>query len=646
MARTIRCPNCGGSHDLANPGILLVVCDYCQTTIYWDAEGVARMGSRSVLPEGDTRLFMGATGSFQGRAFRVIGHVRYEHARGGWDEWYLELDGGHDYAWLSEDERKLTFERQQKPLGKLEPSRFSAGSRLEIAGKTFVVREVAAARCAGAEGQLPFVVLPEETYPYIDLTNEDGSAFATLEADEHDRTNVFIGTPVPHGEIRLDTPRPEGRQDLSGGAREVSCPHCGAPVERPSGREIQTAVCAYCGSQLDLTGAEARAIGINPEQKPNFLLEIGAAGKIDGVRYEVCGRMYYSDAEGYASREYLLWNPEKGYLWLGEESGHFLLSRPTNIAPRMSLDAISGLSPKTAVKIGNKEFRYYETVRETLRYVDGALPWIASVGDSFTVTTLIRPPELYEVEWDGDEVEYFLGRYLPAEQVWKAFGLKPPVTVGGGVHPAQPRPDNPTSKAVAWALFFMGLLNLLLFGASYPKEGTRVAEFRPGQDCFTQEVVSNPFLVGDEPVMELRGRAPVSNGWVYANVALVDDRDKVQAEAGCEISYYHGRDYDGSWSEGSTKCSSYFRAPPAGTYRMLVKAERGDNPAGSEGLYLELYQGGMLSRYFLLAAIALLLYPALVFYRTRLFEARRWAPVMEDDDDDDDHDYFFDFDDD
>jgi len=635
MARHIRCPNCGGGHDLANPGIQMIVCDYCQTTIYWDAEGAAHMGSRSVLPEGDTRLFAGAAGRLAGKPFQVVGHVRYQHERGSWDEWYLELGDGK-FTWISEDERRLTREREVKPDAPLPAAHtLGVGSALTIKGVRFTVRESGQAHCAGAQGQLPFAVLPEESYPYLDLASDDGRYFATLEYDEAGQPHLFVGSPISHEQLTIDTPRPEVEKDLSSAAEEVSCPNCGAPLEQPREREVQTVVCAYCGAQNDLSGAAARVMGINPEQKPDFLLDIGRAGNLDGVRYEVCGRMQYSDAENYRSIEYLLWNPERGYLWLAEERGHFLLMRPTRQAPRTSPAALRSARPKTPVQVGQQQFLFYETTREHLTYVDGALPWLASVGDQFTVSALVRPPQMFELESDGEELEYFIGEYLPPERVWQAFGLKPPVQQPAGVHPAQPRRDSPTATAAAGIMLVLVLVNLLLAGYSWVTGEKEIFSFRPGPECYTRDVTSGLFTVGGEKILKLVARAPVSNGWVAVQAALVDEQGQVQAETACEVSYYFGRDADGSWTEGSRRGRSYFRAPPPGAYRLIVKAERGDNPAGSEKLNLTLYQGGLLSRYFLLLAVLLALYPLFVFYRRRLFEARRWAEVMEDDDDDD-----------
>ena len=61
--------------------------------------------------------------------------------------------------------------------------------------------------------------------------------------------------------------------------------------------------------------------------------EIGDAGTLYGKPYEVCGRMLYQDPEGYQSVEYLLFNPDEGYLWLAEEMGHYVVNRPTQQAP-------------------------------------------------------------------------------------------------------------------------------------------------------------------------------------------------------------------------------------------------------------------------------------------------------------------------
>ncbi len=649
MSRQVRCPNCGGGHTLKNPGISMLVCDYCQTSVYWDEDMVAKMGAQSILPESDSRLFMNATGKILGKSYSVIGHVRYEHYQGAWDEWYLEIEGGKA-AWVSEDERNLILERRLKPDGPVPPAdQLQPGMQLTLSGKTFSVREVGRARCVGGEGQLPFPVLPDEEYPYLDIATVDGREFGTVEYDEEGELHAFLGRPLTHEQVTLDAPRPVVEKDVSDRARDVECPNCGAPLERPAGREVETLVCAFCGAQNDLTGAEARVMGVNPKgEDPRFRLEIGQAGTFDGVRYEVCGRMLYRDEESYESREYLLYHPDRGYLWLAEEDGHWVLSRPTRRAPSPDpLTAGPLLKAKAPIKVGDEEFAFYEAVDVSLVYVDGALPWLASVTQTFRTADLIAPPRIFGIENQGGEVEYFLGTYKTPEEIWKAFGLTPPPPEPAGIHPAQPfsRSSLAGTLLVVGAIF--AALNLALLAWSYLEAGEeRIFHQKFGSQEYLTETISEPFEVGPGKVMKLGLHAPVDNSWIAMDAALVNLEGQVLAEAWGDVSYYRGVEGGERWHEGSQDSESYFRGPPPGTYRMILKAEGGagsggPGPQGLEKmaagvpLTVRLYQGGVMSRYFLIAAILLGLFPLFEYLRRRLFEARRWGPVEEDDDDDD-----------
>ena len=36
----IKCPSCGAGHDISNPGVITIVCEYCGTAVYWDEEKI------------------------------------------------------------------------------------------------------------------------------------------------------------------------------------------------------------------------------------------------------------------------------------------------------------------------------------------------------------------------------------------------------------------------------------------------------------------------------------------------------------------------------------------------------------------------------------------------------------------------------
>jgi hypothetical protein len=147
-----------------------------------------------------------------------------------------------------------------------------------------------------------------------------------------------------------------------------------------------------------------------------------------------------------------------------------------------------------------------------------------------------------------------------------------------------------------------------------------------------------PFKVThDGDILKLSGWAPVDNSWLSLDFGLVDADDRVLAEMYDEASYYHGRDSEGSWTEGSKSFSSYFRVDKAGTYRLLVHGKGGSGatgPSKNENVNLILTSGNTVSWYFIipliLAVLVVLLEPVLKWS----FEARRWSPVTGSGDDD------------
>ena len=634
MARELRCPNCGGDHTLANPGISMLVCDYCKTVVYWDEETALKTGQQSILPEGDTRLFMHATGKLMGRGYEVIGHLRYDHGRGTWDEWYLQLDDG-GVAWLSEDGRQLSLERFMRPDPNLPPpEQLQVGLQLTMGETHYSVREVGTAVCVGGQGQLPFTVLPGESYPYADLASMDGTRFATLEYDEGRAPRCFTGEVLGHEQLTVDDEPPPATAGAHEG-RHIKCPNCDAPLEVSGGREVQTQVCEYCGAQNDLTGAEARVMGVNPEgYDPGFVFEIGQAGTFRGQRYEICGRMLYEDDEGYQAREYLLHNPNEGYLWLASENGHYLLNRPTQQAP--AHDPFR-MQAKQRVSVAGGTFQFYEWGTSRLVYVDGALPWQAKTGDTNHYADLIAPPKMFQVESDVQEVEYFIGEYMTPQEVFTAFGIEGPPPTVWSVHPAQPFRRGPVAKILMVVGGLFALTNLGLLFWSMGQGGHELLEQTFMASSYLKECVSRPFTVGPEAVMSMSINAPLNNSWLACDVALLDEKTQnVIAEADAEISYYQGVEGGESWSEGSRSSTTYFTAPPPGTYRLILKAAAGSGEAGmalGEPLTIRVAQGAVLSRFFLAAFIITLLVPLFEIMRQVLFEKRRWAPVTDDDDD-------------
>lgn len=215
MSASVNCPSCGAPKQLLHPGIVMFTCEHCGTPVYWDEDAVLAAGERSVLDEGFTRLYRGATGSFRGKRFRVLGRVRYLYGQGGvargfWDEWFLRTRNGED-LWLTEDDHELSLQKATEYPDRRPVGDYGAGVSVFHDGREFVVEEVGVAECFGLEGELPEVWEIGETYPYVDLASPDGKYTLGLEFDqgegdesEGEPPTAFEGKWLKHAALELD----------------------------------------------------------------------------------------------------------------------------------------------------------------------------------------------------------------------------------------------------------------------------------------------------------------------------------------------------------------------------------------------------------------------------------------------------------
>jgi hypothetical protein len=293
-------------------------------------------------------------------------------------------------------------------------------------------------------------------------------------------------------------------------------------------------------------------------------------------------------------------------------------------------------STKASVLVGKESFRVYETGTLKLTYVDGALPWIAKVGDRFRYADLIAPPRMFGVESNGQEIEYFVGEYIEPNVVWEAFEKpgKPPRRVS--VHGAQPFRRSAFSQSWIRVGTLFAIINLVLLVWSFANSGRIVAAETFTAPQYQAESFSKPFKIEDGNIIAVKVNAGVRNAWLYTQFAFVNSNDEVVTEGDAEVSYYYGSSGGESWSEGSQSTTTYLKAPNPGTYKLVIRGEGGsgiNGPDTNKLVKIEIRQGAVLSRYFVMLFIFSAIVPLFGFIRKILFEGRRWSEVTEDDDD-------------
>lgn len=184
--RTLRCLSCGGRTRLDH-GQTEALCLHCGQPVKLSQAILQEQESARRFPH-RTPLRLGMKAQFEGKEFEAAGRqvMREVHSEGvsTWEEWVLIADDG-DLVYLEFDEGKWKCSRPFVPDMPLSPEflqNCGEGAILRIDGKNGIVQSRGSYQVVHAEGEFPFVVVPERMLGYIDVTHL--SSFFSIEWTE------------------------------------------------------------------------------------------------------------------------------------------------------------------------------------------------------------------------------------------------------------------------------------------------------------------------------------------------------------------------------------------------------------------------------------------------------------------------------
>ncbi len=438
-------------------------------------------------------------------------------------------------------------------------------------------------------------------------------------------------------------PNPPGAPQV----RELNCPGCGAALTIRSFNQAVTVVCDHCHSILDaqdprLTILQKFQAAVD-EYPP--LIPLGTRGTIRGTAYEAVGfqrRTIHVEGISYSWHEYVLFNPYKGFRYLTEYNGHWNDTSILKSLPTVNND----VSPPTVAYLG-QTYRNFQNANAATSFVLGEFPWQVRVGESAQVSDYVSPPRVISSEQTGKEITWSMGEYISGRDIWKAFRLQgdPPEAIG--VYENQPSPLSASTTTI-WFAFavFLVVLVLLLMSFSMFARNEQVMDGNytfntnaRGEASFVTDVFE---LKGHTSDLELKTTTDLNNDWIYLNYALINQWTGQAYDFGREVSYYHGYDEDGSWSEGSREDSVAVPSVPPGNYYLRIEPES-DFGHGTISYSISVTRDVPQMSFFGLALLALLLPAGFITWRSMSFEHLRWAesdyaPVAASDDGDDSDD--------
>jgi hypothetical protein len=418
--------------------------------------------------------------------------------------------------------------------------------------------------------------------------------------------------------------------------RALNCPNCGAALELRGFGHTLTVVCPSCLTALDASSPEIKILGqIQEAQRRDLKIPLGTRGKFGNVEWEVIGfqtRAIVFEQDSWD--EYLIFNPYKGFRYLTEYQGHWNFVTPLEPMP-----ARLALLGRPGVSFEGVKFRHFSGCEAATSFVLGEFPWRVAVGEKVICDDFVHPPWILSSETTEHEISWSRGEYTAAAEVWRAFALPGKPAPARGVYLNQPSPYAGKGAGI-WSTFFLMLLVLVALALFFSVFSRNNVVFHASYHFSTLQTepsfVTPVFTIdGRTAGLELAVHADVNNNWAYFNFALINDDTGSAYDFGREVSYYHGVDSDGSWTEGDTTSNAYLPSVPPGRYYLRVEPEmdaasgpyRNASSQRFNAVAYDLTLRHDVPNYswFWIAALLLLVPPIFSTIRAGSFETQRWS---------------------
>ncbi|AXK40444.1 DUF4178 domain-containing protein [Crenobacter cavernae] len=449
---TLACPSCGAPVNFRSAASVIAVCEYCQSTLLRDADTVKDIGKMSAVLEDYSPVQIGTSGRFNGDAFTVVGRIQLRYDAGFWNEWYLLFDDGGDGWWSdASGQHVITRPIATPPQAPAFAGIFPGYSHAHE-GTVFTACDVRSARCVAGEGELPFRVGEGWVARVADFRAD--ARFLSFDYSD-DAVRLYSGCAVELAELSAQLLRePESIAEtagrLPGSPQALDCPSCGSPLAYRAGMATQL-VCAACHAEVDCAGDKAVVLQKHSElAQKTFTLAPGDTAKIDGADWTLIGLTQKRERDSDEVTlwvEYLLFNAQRGFLWLIESDTGWERATVLNRWPK--LDA------KGRVELLGKPYRKLYDYGGEVVYAAGAFNWRVRLSDKVAIADYENGGVKLSSEQDANEISWTQSRKVAAAEVGRWFGK--PITAKPSAQSADERTLGGAAKVLSIIYLFINL---------------------------------------------------------------------------------------------------------------------------------------------------------------------------------------------
>ncbi|MEN9630144.1 MAG: hypothetical protein RJA10_3372 [Pseudomonadota bacterium] len=434
------CPNCGAPVEFASAASASAVCGFCRSTLVREGEALRRIGVSAELFDDHSPLQLGASGSYKGLAFTLVGRLQYGYEGGTWNEWHALFDGGaggQRSGWLSEDNGAYVFAfdapwPSDAPPDAAAATRLMVGRALAVDRRAWTVASVTRTRLIAAQGELPHPPKLDGDFIVVDLRNVQDEV-GTLDYADPKQPHWSSGRSVLLADLKMSGLAEAGEKTLKG--RALECPGCGASLEIKLAT-TQAITCGQCNTVVDVSQGvggdlahyQQNNVGVGGLEP---LIPLGSQadlllGTPKPAPWQVVGYQERCDLpapgdgdEQVFWREYLLYNREHGFAFLVDAEDGWSWVRPITGTPKAEQgDRVSWR--------GITYLRKY-TYRAKVTWVQGEFYWRVQRNEEARVTDHVgsgsASSRRLSQEQSASEVVWSAGQTIDANVVARAFGI-------------------------------------------------------------------------------------------------------------------------------------------------------------------------------------------------------------------------------
>ncbi|MES2445075.1 MAG: DUF4178 domain-containing protein [Pseudomonadota bacterium] len=197
----------------------------------------------------------------------------------------------------------------------------------------------------------------------------------------------------------------------------LPCPNCGAPVAFRSAA-LPSVVCAQCRSMLVRSDSGVAVTGVSAAVPFDVSpVQLGMRGSIDGLAFEVVGRLRWAWTDG-SWNEWLLLFGDGRTRWLGDAMGQFMIleERPFEAIKTRGLKTIAAggeAVPGTELQIDGGRWVIGDARDVVCIAAEGELPLDPRPGSRlYSVDIRNATGDVASLQRDAEGTSFYSGRYV------------------------------------------------------------------------------------------------------------------------------------------------------------------------------------------------------------------------------------------